>query len=94
MPAAHTVWPDSRDGMLSYLTGAGLQVSWQGELTRSHRATVHSLVQAFTAGADQIREHVGASTLGDLQTSHRLWSDWLQQGRVRKFAFVAKMAGR
>jgi SAM-dependent methyltransferase len=92
MPAAHTVWPIPMTELLSGLTHAGLQVSWQGELTRSHQATVHSLVHAFAAGAEQIREHVGASAWHDLQTAHLLWSDWLRQGRVRKFAFVVEKA--
>lgn len=92
MPAAETVWPIPLPELLSQLTRAGLQVSWQGELTRPHQATVHSLVQAFAAGAEHIREHVGATALDELQAAHRLWSDWLRQGRVRKFAFVVEKA--
>ena len=92
MPAAHTVWPIPMTELLSCLACAGLRVSWQGELTRAHQTTVHSLVQAFAAGAERIREHVGASAFDELQTAHRLWGDWLRQGRVRKFAFVAEKA--
>lgn len=93
MPAAETVWPMPIADLLSCLEQAGLRVSWQGECTRSHQATVDSLVQAFTAGAEEIRGHVGGPALDELLAAHRLWSDWLLQGRVRKFAFVAEKAG-
>jgi hypothetical protein len=28
--------------------------------------------------------------LEELLAAHRLWSDWLREGRVRKIAFVAE----
>ena len=34
----------------------------------------------------------GIRDIDDLLTSHRLWSRWLRQGRVRKFALVAEKA--
>jgi hypothetical protein len=30
--------------------------------------------------------------LEELLSAHRLWSDWLREGRVRKIAFVAEKA--
>lgn len=94
MPAAETVWPMPIADLLSCLERAGLRVSWQGECTRSHQATVDSLVQAFTAEAEEIRGHVRDPALDELLAAHRLWSEWLGQGRVRKFAFVAEVAAR
>jgi SAM-dependent methyltransferase len=92
MPAADTVWPMPIAELLSCLEQAGLRVSWQGECTRSHQATVDSLVQAFTAGAEEIRRHVEDPALDELLAAHRLWSDWLLHGRLRKFALVAEKA--
>ena len=31
-----------------------------------------------------------ASALEELLVAHRLWSDWLREGRVRKLALVAE----
>ena len=33
-----------------------------------------------------------AAALEELLAAHRLWSDWLREGRVRKIAFVAEKA--
>ena len=92
MPAADTVWPIPMPELLSQLTQAGLQVSWQGELTRPHQATVALLGAGLRRWS---RAHPGARRregMDELQTAHRLWNDWLRQGRVRKFAFVVEKA--
>jgi hypothetical protein len=49
-----------------------------------------SLLNAFDADATAIAGQIGRRALEDLLTAHRLWSDWLRGGRVRKIAFVAE----
>jgi hypothetical protein len=49
-----------------------------------------SLIDAFCADAAGIAAQIGHQALEDLVAAHRLWSAWLQDGRVRKFAFVAE----
>jgi SAM-dependent methyltransferase len=93
MPAAETVWPMPLADLLSCLEHAGLRVLWQEECTQSHRAVVDSLVLRFGAAAREFGSHAGDPTFNELLMGHRLWSDWLQQGRVRKFAFVAERCG-
>jgi hypothetical protein len=48
------------------------------------------LIAAFDADADQIAAQIGRRALEELLAAHRLWSAWLQDGRVRKFALVAE----
>ena len=60
------------------------------ETSRTHRATVDALVDAYAAAAPDLVEVVGADVVDRLVTSHRLWSRWLRDGRVRKFAVVAE----
>jgi hypothetical protein len=48
------------------------------------------LVDAFTADATDIAAQIGRPALEELVAAHRLWSDWLADGRVRKIAFVAE----
>ncbi len=90
MPDADTVWLIPLPDMLSCLERVGLQVRWQEECSRSHRATADSLVDALTAEQSEIAMHLGRRALDELLSAHRLWSDWLREGRVRKFAFVAE----
>lgn len=92
MPAADTVWLMPLPHVLACLERAGLQVRWQVECSHSHQATVDALVDAFVTDAAPIRAQLGDSALEDLLTAHRLWSHWLRDGRVRKFAFVAEKA--
>jgi hypothetical protein len=91
MPEADTVWLMPLPNLLSCLARAGLRVRWSGECSRSHQATVDSLIHAFTAEASELRAHLG-NRLDELLGAHQLWSDWLRAGRVRKFAFVAEKA--
>ena len=39
---------------------------------------------------DDIAAQIGRRALEELLAAHRLWSDWLREGRVRKVAFVAE----
>ena len=51
------------------------------------------LIDAFAADAADIAAQIGDRALEELLAAHRLWSDWLWDGRVRKLAFVAEKAG-
>jgi SAM-dependent methyltransferase len=90
MPDADTVWLTPLDEMLALLEQAGLAVGWLQEHSASHRAVADSLIAAFIADADDIRAQIGDQALDELLAAHRLWSDWLASGRVRKFAVVAE----
>ena len=90
MPDADTVWLTPLPDLLSVLRGAGLRVRWQQELTGSHLAMVDSLLAAFAADEHAITAQVGQRAHDELLAAHRLWSDWLGSGRVRKFALVAE----
>jgi len=79
MPDADTVWLTPLDEMLAMLRAAGLVVMWQEDHSRSHRATAQALI-----------DH---GAVGELITAHRLWVEWLDSGRVRKFALVARRPG-
>jgi hypothetical protein len=79
MPDADTVWLTPLDEMLAMLRAAGLVVMWQEDHSRSHRAMAQALI-----------DH---GALGELITAHRLWVEWLDSGRVRKFALVARRPG-
>jgi SAM-dependent methyltransferase len=90
MPDADTVWLVHLTDLLSCLERVGLRVRRQDECSRSHRAMVDSLINAFAAEASAISAHLGRRALDELLAAHRLWSDWLREGRVRKFAIVAE----
>ena len=79
MPDADTVWLTPLDEMLALLRAAGFVVTWQEDHSGSHRATAQALI-----------DH---GDLGDLLIAHRLWVEWLDAGRVRKFALVARRPG-
>ena len=51
-----------------------------------------ALIAAFSADAAAIAEQIGERALDELLAAHRLWSDWLRDGRVRKLALVAGLA--
>ncbi len=94
MPDADTVWLTPLPAMLEDLEAAGLAVRWQDDRSRSHRAVADSLIDAFAADATAIAAQIGRRALDELLAAHRLWSDWLGEGRVRKLAFVAEKARR
>jgi SAM-dependent methyltransferase len=90
MPDADTVWLTPLAEMLAWMEGVGLAVRWQEDCSRSHRAVADSLIDAFADDAADIAAQIGHQALDELLAAHRLWSDWLRVGRVRKFAFVAE----
>ncbi len=90
MPDADTVWLTPLQEMLTCLERVGLVVRWRDDCSRSHRGVADSLINAFTADATEIAAQIGRTALEELLAAHRLWSDWLREGRVRKIAFVAE----
>lgn len=90
MPDADTVWLTPLDEMLACLQRVGLTVRWQADCSVSHRTTAESLTNAFAADAAGIAAQIGPRAFEELLAAHRLWSDWLQEGRVRKVAVVAE----
>jgi SAM-dependent methyltransferase len=92
MPDADTVWLVPLDEMEAALARHGLVVGWREDWSRSHRDVAESLLGAFAADATNIAARVGRSALEELLAAHRLWSEWLATGRVRKLALVAERA--
>ncbi len=90
MPDADTVWLTPLEEMLAYLDQVGLRVRWQDDCSESHCAVADSLLNAFAADAADIAGQIGRRALDELLAAHRLWRDWLREGRVRKIAFVAE----
>ena len=90
MPDADTVWLTPLEEMLALLGRVGLRVRWQDDCSESHRAVAESLINALAADATDIATQIGRRALEELLAAHRLWSEWLREGRVRKFAFVAE----
>jgi hypothetical protein len=64
------------------------------QCSRSHRSVVDALIDAYAAERSAIAAHVGERAVDELLAAHRLWSAWLWEGRVRKFAIVAEKTGR
>lgn len=93
MPDADTVWLVPLPELVDRLAAAGLEVTWQEEHSAAHLAMVDALLAAFEADAGPIADQVGRRALDELVAAHRLWSDWLRGGRVRKFALVAELRG-
>ena len=93
MPDADTVWLTPLEEVLGCLERAGLTVRWSDDFSRSHRAVADSLISAFSADAADIAAQIGGRALDELLAAHRLWSDWLRNGRVRKLAIVAEKTG-
>ncbi len=92
MPDADTVWLTPLEEMLTWLERAGLVVRWQNDCSHAHGAIADALIDAFAADAADIAAQIGRQALEELLAAHRLWSDWLRDGRVRKLAFVAEKA--
>ncbi len=89
MPGADTVWLIELAELTGVLRDAGLTVIWRHEYTSAHHAIATALLRSYRADSPQIAGQIGTRATADLITSHRLWSDWLGSGRVRKFAMVA-----
>ena len=90
MPAADTVWLTPLDELHDLLARAGFVVRWQTDWSRSHRDAAKSLTDAYAADAAAIGSQIGGRALDELLTAHRLWTQWLASGRVRKIAMVAE----
>jgi SAM-dependent methyltransferase len=90
MPDADTVWLTPLDELHALLARAGLVVRWQEDWSLSHRAVAESLADAFAADAPAIAAQIGRRAVDELVTAHRLWTEWLASGRVRKLAVVAE----
>ena len=93
MPDADTVWLTPLAELATTLERAGLVVTFQADHSDAHRATAQALTAAFAADATAIAERIGRRALDELLAAHRLWIEWLGQGRVRKVALVAERAG-
>jgi SAM-dependent methyltransferase len=89
MPAADTVWPTPLDEMHVLLAQTGLTVRWEEEWSESHSEVAAALADAYAVDST-IASRIGHSALDELIAAHRLWSEWLETGRVRKFALVAE----
>lgn len=89
MPGSDTVWPVPLTELVGLLSGAGLEVRWIRECSRSHRQVAAALVDAFTRERSAVEADLGDGFLDDLLAAHRLWCDWLAAGRIRKYAIVA-----
>jgi len=85
MPDSDTVWLTPLDEMTAALERAGLAVTWLQDHSRAHRATAQALAGAYAAQS-------GRRAVDDLIAAHRLWVEWLGEGRVRKLAVVAERA--
>jgi SAM-dependent methyltransferase len=90
MPDADTVWLVPLDEMHALLERNGFVVRSQDDWSRPHCETATSLGNAFAADSTAIASRIGRRALDDLLAAHRLWSEWLASGRVRKFALVAE----
>jgi SAM-dependent methyltransferase len=93
MPDADTVWLTPLDEMAAILERAGLVVTWQEDHSAAHRATAQALADAFAANAEDIAAQIGRRALDDLLAAHRLWIEWLGNGRARKLALVSERVG-
>ena len=78
------------DELATSLERAGLVVTWQEDHSRAHRAMAQALAGAFAADAADIAAQIGRRALDELLAAHRLWVEWLDEGRVRKLALVAE----
>jgi SAM-dependent methyltransferase len=90
MPDADTVWLTPLQEMLGVLERAGLAVASLEDCGESHAVVADALIEAFTADAEAITTEIGRQATEELLAAHRLWRDWLRNGRVRKVAIVAE----
>jgi hypothetical protein len=51
-----------------------------------------ALADTFAADAGAIAAQIGRRAVDELLAAHRLWVQWLDEGRVRKLALVAEPA--
>jgi hypothetical protein len=84
------VWLTSMEEMLALLERVGLVIRWQDDWSQTHCAVADALIGAFCADAAGIAAQIGQQAMDELLAAHRLWRDWLRDGRVRKFGLVAE----
>jgi SAM-dependent methyltransferase len=94
MPDADTVWLTPLEEMLSALERAGLAVRWLEDHSETHAETAEALHAAFIADTDRISAQIGRRALHEALAAHRLWSQWLREGRSRKIACIAEKISR
>lgn len=92
MPAADTVWLTPLEELRGLLAQAGLAVRWEEDWSEPHREIAAALADAYAADSTAIASQIGGEALEELIAAHRLWSEWLAKGRVRKLALVAEPA--
>ena len=91
MPAADTVWPVPLAELLGQLDGAGLDLRWMQDADPLAPAGRRCAGRRSSGpGARRSPPRSASRTADDLLAAHRLWSDWLGSGRVRKLAIVAE----
>ena len=90
MPDADTVWLVPLADLLDLLQGVGLKVRWWRDLSRAHRVVAGAMLAGLTADRPAIVADLGPRAADELVAAHRLWSRWLDDGRVRKLAFVVE----
>ena len=90
MPGADTVWLIELAELTGLLRAAGFALTWQDECSSAHHAIATALLGCYRAHSQQIAGQIGTQATDDLITAHQLWSSWLGNGRVRKFAMVAE----
>lgn len=90
MPEPDTVWPVPLSELRDRLGTVGFRVKSQEDCSRTHAAIAQRLHDEFAADASDIARQIGAHALESLLAAHRLWSEWLWSGRVRKYAIVAE----
>jgi SAM-dependent methyltransferase len=90
MPASDTVWLTPLDEMHALLARAGFAVRWEENWSDSHGAVAAALTDAYVADSSAIASRIGRRAYDELVAGHRLWSEWLAAGRVRKFGLVAE----
>ncbi len=93
MPDADTVWLTPFADVVRSLEQARLAVTWVEDHSRAHRAQAQALADAYAEDAAAIAAQIGRRALDELLAAHRLWIDWLDEGRVRKLALVANRPG-
>jgi SAM-dependent methyltransferase len=90
IPDPDTVWLTPLHEIVASLARAGFAVTWQEDHSRAHGEAARALADAFAAHAEAIAAQIGPRALDELLAAHRLWVEWLDAGRVRKFAVVAE----
>ena len=90
MPDADTVWLTPLDEMLACLERVGLAVRWQDDCSRVAPRGGGVADRRVRRRRDGHRAQIGRQALDELLAAHRLWSEWLATGRVRKIALVAE----